>query len=219
MRSGSRLFQPNRLKPFAVIGISLIAIMAFQNFTSIPLEKLSPGSRVAKSMNPHDGSADIRDLAPNRPDNFGDRPWMASPQAGHDLNSISQDWMSRQANLITGGAEQELLASLNRKIERSWKFEPIEGEPWPDSADDDQGSADGKNGEKEESSRVKPKSIKLTGLNRLQMEFTNRTNLSCAMNGGSLQIDVSHPIGQSLDLNIRHESTAAKSSVMLNYSW
>lgn len=210
--------------------LSAFLLIMFQNFQLIPMERLKPDMAYAHEVSPTDGTGDIRRLAPVRP-NIQEQPVIAAPQAGSDLGSISQDWATRQAHLITGGAEERILADFNKKMNRFFKFEPVEGEPYPDSGYDSSGSDDEGSGssgggggrrpasDDEASSGFSPTSMQLVAVNRVQLALKNRMKLSCSVQGGSLRWDVSRPISNRLDLNFRHESSDARSTLNLNYSW
>lgn len=224
-----------KLKVSAIVVSSLFVFLFFQNFTSIPLDRLKPqfAQALARPASPTDGTADIRKLAPPKPLYRADEnPSIASPQSGHDLNSISQDWMTRQTHLITGGAEQRLLDDINKRMTRmitAEDEEPTEA-PGPDVAKRDT-VAKSKGGrgpasvpaqaaeEPRVNSPFKPTSLRLMSINRLQLGLASNTKVSCSFQGSTMRVDVSHPVSNTFDVNIRHETDKAKSSVFLNYSW
>lgn len=219
----------------------------FQNFQPIPLERLKPDFAYAHPVSPTDGSADMRRLAPARPEPRAEA-MIATPQTGNDMNSIGQDWMSRQAHLITGGAEERMLADFNKKMNRMFKFEEVEGEEYPDSgydsdstSGDDSGSSNQDNGDhakatiksgggrkpasiakaKRESDYggFRPTSMQMTAVNRLQLSLRNRTRVSCQFQGSGLRWDISRPVSERFDVSIGHETSEAKSTLRLNYNW
>ena len=212
-----------------VAGLSLTGaclLLLFQNFTSIPLSDLKPKFEIveARVTPASDGSVDIRDLAPHRRE-IRQREGLVAPQAGHDLNSIGQDWMIRQTHLLTGGAEKEILESLNKRVNRMFKFEDVESEDWPDGQSGESGDRKPSSEEETEAAEAenaflpRPKAVKFTAVNRVQMDFDNNTQVTCSFQGSSMQWDFVRPISRTLDLNLRHESSDSKSSVLINYSW
>jgi len=219
-------------KLFTLLGAaSAFLLIMFQNFQLVPLEKLKPDYAYARAVSPTDGTGDIRKLAPARPAQQ-DQSMIAAPQAGTDLGSISQDWAARQAHLITGGAEERMIADFNKKMNRFFKFEDVEGEPYPDSGydshdsseDEGSGASGGGGGRRpasddEAASGFQPKSMQLVAMNRVQLALKNRTKVSCSVQGGGLRWDVSRPINDRLDVNFRHDSADARSTLNLNYSW
>jgi hypothetical protein len=101
-----------------ILAFSLGLFLLFQNFNTVPLSALKPdfAQALARPVSPTDGSGDIRKIAPQRQD-LEDKPTIATPQSGNDMNSIGQDWLTRQSHLITGGAEERFLRDLNKKLE------------------------------------------------------------------------------------------------------
>lgn len=221
-----------RTGPLALILLSgFLLIVSFQNFSGIPLEKLKPELPQARALRlTTQDSTDIREWAPEKPTGT-DEPSLASPTSGDDLDSISRDWLSKQSQLMTGGAEQRLIASVNKRLERWMKFEPVQGEPWPEPGDDSSSSDDSsESGEGTASpqapqdpndifSSLTPTSIRLLSANKIEVNFASRTHLSCMVNGGQLELDLNQPITGNFGVDLRHRSGAQANSVHLNYSW
>lgn len=246
MKSRNLIRSPKRQRVFTALSIAAFLLIMFQNFQPIPIERLKPDFAWAHAVSPTDGSADIRQLAPARTEPREDR-MIAAPQSGSDMNSISQDWMSRQAHLITGGAEERLLADFNKKMNRMFKFEEVEGEDYPesgydsgnDSGDDGASNQDGgehakatiKSGGGRKPASIananresdyggfRPTSMQLTAVNRLQLSLRNRTRVSCQIQSSGLRWDISRPLSERFDLSIGHETSEAKSTLRLNYNW
>lgn len=212
-----------------------LMIVSFQNFTGLPLEKLKPEFPQAKAYRKTaDGSMDIRDLAPEKP-SMTDNSLLTAPTSGNDLGSVSRDWMERQGKSLAGGADERLLASINRKIERWMRFEPVNGESWPEPGDDSsgskgEGSDDGGDSAPstpgmpsfpggEDMFGLKPTSVRLANLNQLELGFRNRSHLSCQVNGSNVQLDLSRPLSERMDVNLRHDSGQQSNSVLLKYNW
>jgi hypothetical protein len=225
--------------------MGLGVFVLFQNFTTLPLSALKPdfAQALARPVSPTDGTGDIRRLAPPRVQQE-EKPSIASPQSGTDLNSISQDWLTRQSHLITGGAEERLLQDINKKLERlvtpSKTDEQNEtladdaNAPTSEKSDEPaHASSKGNRGpasvprivmEKARQSDtgisgMRLTSVRVMSINRVQVGLANKTQLSCSFSGDSMQWNVSRPVSKDFDLNLRHETGQAKSSVQLNYSW
>ena len=110
-------------RSLAVFGFCLTLATSFQNFMSIPLERLKLARfqpRIQSAWARTEGQGDIREIAPRRPASL-DAPVIAAPMSGDNLESISQDWMQRQANLITGGQDQILLKEMNQKMNSAFR--------------------------------------------------------------------------------------------------
>jgi hypothetical protein len=202
-----------------------VLISLFQNFTHLDLAHLKPlyVPPYARAQAAANGTSDIRDLAPARELKPG-RNSLAVPQSGSDLGSVGQDWMRRQADLMTGGAEQRLLGTINRKVNRLLKFEEVEGEPWPEPGDDGTGSplqpsdpTEAEDGN--EFFGFKPRSVRMATANRLEVGLHNRSNVSCEVRGSAIQLDVSRPLGRNLDVNLRHDSSGNANTLRLHYNW
>jgi hypothetical protein len=199
-----------------VLTLSALFI-TFQNFSNVPLELLRPqlSTAQARAVSPTDGRADMRELAPQRPEENEDQA-IAVPQSGHDLDSVGQDWMTRQTNAITGGAEQKILDKMNRKMNR-W----VNG----DEPDHQKKSAQGvprterQPATKEATVSVRPRNIHFSRVNRMDMDLVGDTHLSCQYKGNSVQWDLSRNVVGDVDLNIRHESRDSANSIHLKYNW
>ncbi len=196
----------------------------FQNFNTLPIAKLKPQfvSAQARAMAMTDERADMRHLAPDRPSDF-DKSGVAQPQSGSDLNSISQDWVTRQTHLITGGAEQRFLEDVNKRMTRMLKWEEIEGEPYPE-AEQPSGSGRGpasvpNDDNEDEYYGMKPTSLRMLAINRVQVGFSNNTKVSCSIEGPDVKWDLSRSLNKNFDVNVRHEPANNKNTVHLNYSW
>lgn len=201
----------------AVLFLSFVGI--FQNFESIPLEKLKPSFYAMQMRLPSsiDGTSDIRRIAPTRAEAPAD-PVIAVPESGGDLGTVSQDWMMRQSHLITGRAEERILANLNKKLNRFMKAEAVSTDA------DSSGTAaalDGQPGgiEENEGSGFRPTSLQIMSANRVQVGLRNKTKLSCSFEGDNMRWDLSRPINHRFDVNLQHETARAKSVLQFNYSW
>jgi hypothetical protein len=233
---------------FSTLLLGMFLLFLFQNFHPIPLDRLKPEVAWANVVSPSDGSADMRKLAPTRAQPHAHEV-IAAPHSGQDMNSISQDWMSRQAHLITGGAEERMLADFNKKMNRIFKFEDEPGEEYPESGyptsedpvdESKPDSSDSSQGNGKKSSRkvggrqpasiakiktendylgFRPTAMQLTAVNRLQLSLRNRTRVSCQFEGANVKWDVSRPINERFDVSFGHETSDARSTLRLNYSW
>lgn len=176
----------------------------------------------------HGEAFDLRVRAPERVLHQNPTP-LASPQTGNDFNSVSQDWIQRQTQLITGGAEQQFLADINHKMNSILRFEEVDGEPYPESGDDpgnDGGSPDIRSpgsvpddSDERAFMGLQPSSLSLVSLNRLQLSLKNRTRVSCSINGAKVQWDISRPLNRRFDVNLSHQASDARSTLNLNYNW
>jgi hypothetical protein len=184
----------------------------FQNFTAIPNSRLSPHliSAEAREDSAREGSVDIRDLAPSRPSGM-DTSLIATPQAGNDLGSVSQDWMTRQAHLLTGGADEKILADFNKSVSNMMKTDTADGTDTsgrgPASKQDD------------DSWGIQPTSMKLTALNRVEFGLANEVKIACTYQGSSVRVDLSKAISKSMDINLQHDTNQNTSSMHLKYNW
>lgn len=214
-----------------------LLVVSFQNFSNIPLRHLKlqnlkpelPQARAIRRMPAN--SDDIRDWAPSRPEST-EQPMLATPDTGGDLDSISRSWFSKQTQLLTGGADQRLVASVNKQIDRWMRFEPVEGESWPEPGDSENGNAPASDDEStaspglppmpagvEDMFSMRPTALRLTALNRFQVQFAGHGQLNCAVNGNHLQLDLNQPITDRFGFDIRHDSGPHASTVHLNYNW
>lgn len=214
-----------RVQKTLVLLAFFLFFATFQNFNSLPISELRPTGSLAYARNfavQPDKEQDLRKIAPSRPAYMDqDHSYIASPHSGKDLNSVSQDWMKRQAFIITGGAEERFLVDVNKRINRFFQFKP------EDSSDDtgDIPSSSAPNSGEKPAPRAsslrfpKPTSMRFTTINRLQLDFGSSSSLSCSFLGDNLQWDFNRPLSNRFDVGLRHESTNSKSSVLLNYSW
>ncbi len=205
--------QNRTVRSITILGFALTLILGFQNFTSIPLERLKLAKLQPDLLVAYAEDNDIRRLAPSRPRNFekSEQPKLAAPKSGHDLGSISQDWMTRQTHLLTGGADQRFLDDVNKKLHRALKREK--------QIPQDSGKDPGLNqprAEDEEPSLIAP-SVKFTSLYRVEFGFSNQANVSCSVEGSNLRWDLSRPLSERIDFNLRHETSG--NSVRLHYNW
>lgn len=214
---------------FCLVAVGGLALLMFQNFKSIPIEKLRPRFNVAQArvVNPYDGSADLRDFAPVRPQELEEREsFLSAPQSGHDLESIGGEWLRKQAHYLTGGADEKIVRQLNRSLNRLINSDS--DDEFNKSGSETDGTKNAfarKSGtnkhddSKDEPLRLLPKSMKFTSINRLEMDFGSQTHLTCSFEGSSVRWDIVRPINEKMDMNFRHETAGAKSSFLLNYNW
>lgn len=229
------------LKRGKKIGIPLIAAIGAMGLSIVSFQDFKPGLEAAFAkgrlqivrvpQTQTDDRIDIRDLAPPRPERMPSS--LVIPQSGTDLNSVGSDWIQRQASSLLDGADQRLLASINKRMNRFLKFEPVEGEPWPEPNGDSEGSGGGSGDgsgsgdgglppgfpNPEDIFGYKPTYLRFTTLNRVEMGLANNDQLGCAINGDSIQLNLSHSIGESMGLDLRHSSKDRASSVHWNYNW
>jgi hypothetical protein len=214
------------LNSLAVLGFACTLLVSFQNFTTIPLERLKllsfhPHLQAAWARN--EGQGDIREIAPHRPASL-DVSAIASPESGTDLESVGQDWARRQANLLTGGREEILLKEVNQKMNRAFRnftessTEESSGKiasRGPASIDRKSGT---ESGMREEENSGEP-FLKFTSINRVQMMLPSEANVSCAVQGSSLQVDLSRSLGERVNVNLRHDTSSNSNTVRLHYTW
>lgn len=205
------------------VGLSLLALfITFQNFSNVPLAVLMPqlSTAQARPVSPTDGNADMRALAPPIPQ-ADDDTVLVTPQAGHDLDSIGQDWMTRQTSALTGGAEQKLLDKMNRKMNR-WVNGPDDAKATRATAST---SAPGKarmeavGVQRDGTLTMRPKNVHFSRVNKMDMDLMGSTHLSCQYKGSSVQWDLSRNVVGDVDVNIRHDSKDAANSIHLQYNW
>ncbi|MES2966110.1 MAG: hypothetical protein V4760_19680 [Bdellovibrionota bacterium] len=200
-----------------VLGLGALFI-SFQNFSNVPLAVLQPqlSTAYARAVSPTDGRADMRELAPPKPADEDDSV-IAVPQSGNDLESVGQDWMTRQTNAITGGAEQKILDKMNRKMNR-WVNGPDAGTPKREP-----GSVTGvprtERVASERTDSVRPKNVRFSRVNKMDMDLAGDTHLSCQYKGNSVQWDLTRNVVGDVDLNIRHDSRDSANSIHLKYNW
>jgi hypothetical protein len=209
----------------ASLSAMAILISFFQNFTHLDSADLKPlyAPPHAMAQAAANGRADIRDLAPPT-DGPIRRSTLAVPQSGANLGSVGQDWARRQADLMTGGAEQRFLSGVNRKVNRLLKFEEVKSEPWPEPGEDGaSGPSQPRDPEEMEDEGgyfgFKPRSVRITTVNRLEVGLHNRANVSCEIRGSAIQLDVSRPLGRNLDFNLRHDSSVKSNTLRIHYNW
>jgi hypothetical protein len=211
-----------------------LLFICFQNFSTVPLDKLKPQLNRAEAR-PSEPAADemrdIRDLAPKVRLPSAARTHVAAPESGGDLNSVSQDWMIRQTRLLTDGADEKLVASINKRMNRMMNFEPVESD-WPGGGAGD-GKTDGKDGDDSDSGSsgtpgmpdlkdllgMRPTSLQFKSVTQVDLGFSNRAKLSCSLRGDSIQWDLSRTVSERMDVNLRHEPTGNTNTLRLHYNW
>lgn len=209
-----------------ILACAALLIVSFQNFSHIPIEMLKPQFNFARAetarVKARIGQADARDLAPIKP-GHGPHSKLAVPERGSDLGSVGQDWFERQARILTGGAEKRFIEDLNRKMNRMISSdEDEEASASSDLSSDSAGphaSSDDESDENSALSALRPKSIRLRSLTRVDMVVNDQAKLSCSYKEGGVQFEFSRSLDTRLDLNVRHKSNDSSSSVLLNYSW
>lgn len=185
---------------------------------SIPLERLKLARfqpRIQSAWARTEGQGDIREIAPRRPASL-DAPVIAAPMSGDNLESISQDWMQRQANLITGGQDQILLKEMNQKMNSAFRQMSGSGDAEP-GEEASRSPASLSRESADEASMVPP--IKFTALNRFEVGLPSDANLSCAVQGSSMQFDLSRTVGERVNVNLRHDTSTNSNTVRLHYTW
>lgn len=219
-----------------ILGVSAACLLiSFQNFSDIPLEMLKPNFASARDSAEQEAlrgrGGDIRRFAPDKPADYDDTVTLAAPQSGSDLASIGQDWVQRQTRMLTGGAEDRMLMSVNKKMERLFRSEDSvspshSGNPIGSEADRNQDL-----NSKQARTNTPPsndpshahepflKGLRFNTLTRVEMSLSDETHLTCAYEGGGMQVDLAKPLSNSVDINLRHRSNDKSSTVQLNYTW
>ena len=203
----------------AVVLTLALLFITFQNFSNVPLGILKPqiSTANARAVSPTDGSADIRKLAPQRPEAEDSDTVIAVPQSGHDLSSVGQDWMARQSKAITGGAEQKILDKMNKRMNR-W----VNGEGETIKPRQPGSEASAPRTERTTTPgrlTMRPKNVHFSRVNKMDMDLVGDTHLSCQYKGNSVQWDLSRNVVGDVDLNIRHDSRDSANSIHLKYNW
>ena len=209
--------QKRTIRSLTIMGFLTALMVGFQNFTSIPLEKMKLAKLQPDVLIAYAEDNDIRRLAPHRPENFDqkDQSKIASPETGSDLDSIGQDWVKRQGHLLTGGAEQKFLDDVNKKINRALKREEASEQTGESGASATATEPSQRAGER---SYINP-SVRFTALNRVELGFPNEAQVSCSVEGSNLRWDLSRPLSDRIDFNLRHETTGNANTVRLHYNW
>ena len=125
--------------------------------------------------------------------------------------------------MLTGGADERLLADVNKKMNRMFRFEPLEDSIAPD---DEDAAPAGENSvrkpasaDDDDSYGMQPTSLNFVAINHVQVGLKNKMKLSCAVDGSGTRFNVSRPINKNVDFNIQHETARSKSMLQLNYNW
>ena len=220
-------------------------VVSFQNFSLVDVKDLRPeltsarAAQVEAGLN-DSGEQDIREFAPRRPANFG-QPTIAMPDSGRDPGTIGLNWLGKQTDLMTDGADQRMLLDMNKQLNRITKFTPVEGEPWPEPGNDDgkvrdpssvlpniDGTDDGTNDQSadpklkkssQDSFALTPKSVHFSQLNRFEMKFATATQLSCLVGNGGVELDLQRPINPRMDVGLRHQTSTQASTLHMQYNW
>lgn len=148
--------------PFALLAAAGVLILAFQNFSYVPLEPLKP-RRVEQHLakiqtqshyalnieDTHSRGFDIRDLAPSfrdtssAPLNQNLISSHASTNESHtktaDMKSVGQQLFEREFRPSLRPLEKEWVGRVNRYLAG---FVPVDGEDWPETGSGEEG-ADG----------------------------------------------------------------------------
>jgi hypothetical protein len=176
-----------------------------------------------------DGTYDIREIAPYRPKDYGDNnTGIVIPQSGNDLGSVAQAWAEQQTHVLTNGGDERLLANVNKSM-NNW-IAPSKSD---DAKDSDSTHRDPANvgpavvstqepaapQDRSSSIDIYPTSMRFSTLTKIEMGFAGDTQLTCDYRGDSIDVDLNHPVNQSLALKLRHSSKDGANTVRLNYSW
>lgn len=163
---------------------------------------------------------DIRRIAPERPRDFSFRESLVTPTSNGDLNSVGQDWMIRQTSVLTEGADQKIVADINRSMGRWLRWEDVQGEPWPDP-DSSGGDSDSSSGSEGDGGRLflKPKSMRFAQVNKIVIDWSHDVSLTCAATGATMLVNITKPIGASTFVDLEHNSSRGTSSFHFNFTW
>ena len=61
--------------------------------------------------------------------------------------------------------------------------------------------------------------VRLLAVNKIRVVLKNATQVTCSLEGGSLQLHLTKPIARNLELSVHHEAARAKSVVQLDWSF
>jgi hypothetical protein len=190
----------------AVAGLAILLGLSFPSFVDAR-ELLPSGDEMS-------AESDIRKLAPPKP-NGEEKRRFAIPSTGTNLKSVEQNWASQQAHIITGGADERMLQDINHGLTR-----------WIASSEDDVRSEDDPRPKPPMTlhpdkpvSGLRPSSLRFATINRLEIGWRSRAKFSCIYQGDSIQWNMSRPINEKFDVNLRHETRDSTSSIQFNYNW
>lgn len=218
----------------ALLATGFCLIIAFQNFSD-PTEDVS-------------ALQDIRDLAPTRPDGYFDRAHvLTAPSHATSPESAASQWLERESRPLLAPIEKEWMLTVNRRLDRFFKFEPVKSEDWPESSDDtgpgrgDDGSrgpaSDAPPGMPKMPTRpdgspdvdaftdqfsfhdLVPHQVRLTKANEVTLGFGHGTDLSCELQNGQSTIVLSRAVSANTSLNLSHNSGENKNSMHFSLSW
>jgi hypothetical protein len=200
--------------------VTVFVLIFAGTFADAESAKLSPRLNLRRPTSVTATGVDIRRIAPERPRDFFFRESLVTPTSNGDLNSVGQDWMIRQTSVLTEGADQKLVADINRSMGRWLRWEDVQGEPWPDpdSSGEDSGTSGGSEGD---GGRLflKPKSMRFAQVNKIVIDWSHDVSLTCAATGGTMLVNITKPIGASTFVDLEHNSSRGTSSLHFNFTW
>lgn len=192
----------------------------------------------AENLKSGRSAGDIRNLVPNPPQQIEDRRVLVMPDSGSDLQSVGQNWAVRQSEVLTGGAEKRLLEDINHSIQKFFQPEaqnkykngikapyskegrrPAQANSANQTNQNTENTGTDPDPSLEESSITSGKSLRFSRINRLELDWSEETQISCAVETGGMQWDLSQRINSRIDVNLRHKALDESSSLQLKYNW
>lgn len=197
---------------------------------------------------------DIRDSAPHRPDRFEQfapdqqRPQWEAPAQVSSAAGAGTSWAEREMRPLLAPYEQKWVASVNRRLDRMFRFTPVKGEAWPDSGDEEaqrhQPGPAGAEDDEGDGQRYpaspgipglpatppgsadlfswrsfQPRDLRMTKANELTLGFSAGSNLSYQVDARQSVIRYTRPVTSTTSVNLSHETAEKRNSLNLNIAW
>jgi hypothetical protein len=191
--------------------------------SSTPNRRPTPEEPITFPASTLPQSDDIRNMAPARPDSR-ERDALAMPQSGHDLQSVSKDWLGKQTRLLTGGSEEKIVESMNKKLNQMLQGRAKSADDGATQKSTKEVTPNKRNAQDETLINqtlnvLRPSSFRFATPTRFEFDFGGEGQWSCSHNGAGLEWDYQRAFTKSIDLNFKVKPAAGENSLNLNYSW
>lgn len=207
------------------------------------------------SLQPRSLASDVTDIrlaAPERPAGFGDTVGisparrLSAPDGADSAGSAGAKWVEREMRPLLAPYEQQWVAGVNKRLNRIFRFEEVNGDDWPQDGESRprSGGGEGDEGDRDPASprmpripgmpqlpagddgndflswrTFKPSDLRMTKANELTLGFSTGARMSYEVDSRQSIIKLTKPMSPTTTVDVSHESAGQKNALHLNITW
>lgn len=140
------------------------------------------------------------------------KPNLAQPQSGADFNSVRNDWVQRQSQILLNGLDKEIENSLNNTL-NSW-IENLNSEK-----NTTQSSSEQPTDSSSQAVAKNKQNLRFASINALKYDLSTNSSLDFIATPGDSRLNYSQSFRKNTKFGIEHRAANSQTQMFLKYEY